>query len=682
MDQQISYYQTQQFLEQNQDPHKSQRSKSNTRDLLTSPNIVYVTRTIQQQNTQPPIRLETQQLKPSSSQYNIKVQDIVKVMEPSREELEFYKNKCSLYEKQIQELTNEIHRLKSTCQEKVTYIEDTHRIQQLETNLQQYQIELNRVNTLLSETTNESEQLKIKVTQMNQQFMAFQQHQVEYERIKKSSQDNEQYLQNEIQRLNVLVSQSQSQLQQMQKTLIETKKYEQSYMQQQQVQGQLTTELERITILLKQKSEEYDQSKQTYIKEIEILSKRLRESELEIQDLKNREINYKQNIDNQLRENQNISDKYMNEMVNKNEEISKLQSIIQTLQMTLQDTTKYQEYEIRSKLQNEEINNLNQRIRIKQDELDKYKQQLMFYQNQLQEYQKYTDYEIKYQNLAQEFDRVNNSLMIKLQENDQLRNCISKLQITLNDHYKVEDYENKIGLQNQEIDRLHQSLQHKVEEIDRLTNEYNKMSSQLRQKNDELENLKYKLQDITQLKEYQQKFALLSTEIERLTMQLRSKNEEIEKIRLQFSQFQLSEANKLKELEQKNLVYSNEIERLSNLLKIKLQEIESNKMNIKQLQEECDSQKIKLITQMDVTTYNEKISQLSQEVDSWKIQFINLNREYHKQQEQLILSNAELDTFKKQKNGSFKVESYEIVKENQNSKISSYQYGTLANRNL
>ncbi|CAD8210865.1 unnamed protein product [Paramecium pentaurelia] len=682
MDQQISYFQTQQFLEPNQDPHKSQRSKSNTRDLLTSPNIVYVTRTIQQQNTQPPIRLETQQLKPSSSQYNIKVQDIVKVMEPSREELEFYKNKCSLYEKQIQELTNEIHRLKSTCQEKVTYIEDTHRIQQLETNLQQYQIELNRVNTLLRETTNESEQLKIKVTQMNQQFMAFQQHQVEYERIKKSSQDNEQYWQNEIQRLNVLVSQSQSQLQQMQKTLIETKKYEQSYMQQQQVQGQLTTELERITILLKQKSEEYDQSKQTYIKEIEILSKRLRESELEIQDLKNREINYKQNIDNQLRENQNLQDKYMNEMLNKNEEISKLQSIIQTLQMTLQDTSKYQEYEIRSKLQNEEINNLNQRIRIKQDELDKYKQQLMFYQNQLQEYQKYTDYEIKYQNLAQEFDRVNNSLMIKLQENDQLRNCISKLQITLNDHYKVEDYENKIGLQNQEIDRLHQSLQHKVEEIDRLTNEYNRMSSQLRQKNDELENFKYKLQDITQLKEYQQKFTLLSTEIERLTMQLRSKNEEIEKIRLQFSQFQLSEANKLKELEQKNVVYSNEIERLSNLLKIKLQEIESNKMNIKQLQEECDSQKIKLITQMDVTTYNEKITQLSQEVDSWKIQFINLNREYHKQQEQLILSNAELDTFKKQKNGSFKVESYEIVKENQNSKISSYQYGTLANRNL
>ncbi|CAD8124500.1 unnamed protein product [Paramecium sonneborni] len=682
MDQQLSYYQTQQFLEPNQDPHKSQRSKSNTRDLLTSPNIVYITRNIPQQQTQQPIRLETQQLKPSQSQYNIKVQEIVKVIEPSREELEFYKNKSSLYEKQIQELSNEIHRLKTTHQEKVTYIEDTHRIQQLETNLQQYQIELNRVNTLLRETTNESEQFKIKLNQINQQYIAFQQHQVECERIKKNSQDNEQYWQNEIQRLNVLVSQSQSQLQQMQKSLIESKRYEQSYIQQQQVQGQLTTELERITTLLKLKQEEFEQSKSTYIQEIEILSKRLRDSELLNQDLKNKEINYKSTIEDLNRENHTLSDKFMNETLNKNEEISKLQSIIQTLQITLQDTSKYQEYEIRSKLQNDEINNLNQRIRIKQDELDKYKQQVLIYQNQLQECQKYTDYEMKYQNLAQEFDRVNNSLMIKLQENDQLRNCIAKLQITLNDHYKVDDYENKIALQNQEIDRLHQSLQHKIEEIDRLTNEYNRVTSILRQRNEELENLKFKLQDINQLKEYQQRFALLSTEIERLTVQLKNKNEEIEKIRQQFSQFQLSEANKLKELEQKNVVYSTEIERLSNLLKIKLQEIEQNKMNIKQLQEESDNSKIKLLNQMDVTSYNEKITQLSQEVDSWKAQFINLNREYHKQQEQLILSNAELDTFKKQKNGSFRVESYEIVKENQNSKISSYQYGTLTNRNF
>ncbi|CAD8175283.1 unnamed protein product [Paramecium pentaurelia] len=676
MDQHSQYYSTQQFLEPNKDTNKSQRTRSNTNDIITSPNIVYITRT--QQQSQPSIRLESQQpiLKPSQSSYNIK--EVVKMIEP--EELIFYKNKCSFQEKQMQDLQTELHRLKSTAQERVTYIEDTHRIQQLEGNLQQYQQECNRMNNLLRDLTNELEQLKQKNLQMSQQIFQFQQQQIEYDRLKRNAQETDQYWQNEIQRLNVLVSQSQSQLHQLQKTLIETKKYEQMYHQQQPIQTQLALELERTSSVLKAKVEEYDQQKQTYIREIEILSKRIKDSEFELKDLRIRETNQKQSIDELSKENNQITEKFMNEIRNKNDEIQKLQQIIQTLQLTLQDTSKYQEYEIRSKLQNEEINNLNQRIRMKQDETDKLKQQIQIFQNQIQEYQKYTEYEMKYQNLAQEYDRVNNSLMIKLQENDQLRNCISKLQITLNDHYKIEEYENKIALQNQEIDRLHQCVQTKCEDIEKLNYENKRITSLLRTRNEEIDNLKYRIQDTQQLKEYQQKFQLLNVEVERLSVQLRNKNEEMEKLRQYLGQFQLQEANKLQELEQRNLVYQTEIERQSNLLKMKLQEIEQNKQQIRYLQEENDQQKSKLLIQQENQQYNDKITFLTQEVDSWKNQFINLNREYHKQQEQLMLSNAELDTLKKQRNNSFKLDSYENIKEN--STLTAYQYGTLTLRNI
>ncbi|CAK81106.1 unnamed protein product (macronuclear) [Paramecium tetraurelia] len=676
MDQHSQYYSTQQFLEPNKDTNKSQRTKSTTNDLLTSPNIVYITRA--QQQSQPQKRLESQQpiLKPSQSSYNVK--EVVKVIEP--DELIFYRNRCSFQEKQLQDLQTELHRIRSTAQERVTYIEDTHRIQLLEANLQQYQQECNRMNNLLREAANETEQLKQKNLQLSQQLFQFQQQQIEFDKLKRNTQETDQYWQNEIQRLNVLVSQSQSQLHQLQRTLIETKKYEQMYHQQQPIQTQLAMELERTSSVLKAKVEEYDQQKQTYIKEIEILSRRIKDSESELKDLRIRESNQKQSIDELSKENNQITEKFMNEIRNKNDEIQKLQQIIQTLQLTLQDTSKYQEYEIRSKMQNEEIHNLNQRIRIKQDETDKLKQQLLIFQSQIQEYQKYTEYEMKYQNLAQEYDRVNNSLMIKLQENDQLRNCISKLQITLNDHYKIEEYENKIALQSQEIDRLHQCVQTKCEEIEKLSYESMRANSLLRTKNDEIDSLKYKVQDTQQLKEYQQKVQMLNVEVERLSSQLRSKNEEMEKLRQYLGQFQLQEANKIQELEQKNVVYQTEIERLSNLLKVKLSENEQSKQQIQYLQEENDQQKSKLLTQQENQQYTEKITVLTQEVDSWKNQFINLNREYHKQQEQLMLSNAELDTLKKQRTNSFKLDSYETMKEN--SSLSAFQYGTLTLRNI
>lgn len=67
----------------------------------------------------------------------------------------------------------------------------------------------------------------------------------------------------------------------------------------------------------------------------------------------------------------------------------------------------------------------------------------------------------------------------------------------------------------------------KLDEIDRLKMENQQYQNQVES---------YRLQ-IQSDQSYQQKVALLTTEIERLTMQLRTKNEEIEKIRSTLSHF-------------------------------------------------------------------------------------------------------------------------------------------------
>lgn len=63
------------------------------------------------------------------------------------------------------------------------------------------------------------------------------------------------------------------------------------------------------------------------------------------------------------------------------------------------------------------------------------------------------------------------------------------------------------------------------------------------------------------------KLALLTTEIERLTVQLRNKNDEIEKYKMQINALSSQLADSSKNLESKNAVYGNEIERLNNILK-------------------------------------------------------------------------------------------------------------------
>ncbi|CAD8164416.1 unnamed protein product [Paramecium octaurelia] len=636
------------------------RGKSQTKDTIQvlSPkqNIVYVKRQPQQiiTTTQAPIRTETF-VKPIIQQVQ-KVQVV-----DNRDEVEFYKSKCLIYEKQISELNIEVTRLRShpTIQEKITYVEDSHKVAELERQLLICQTEINKIAASLKESNIEIETLKIKNTQLTSQLVYYQQQNNDFDKLKKTQIDSEQYYQNEIQRLNILVQQSQTQLQSLQTTLIDTKKYEQLYIQLQQTQTTLTNELERCTQILKVKQEEFETTKLQLIKNLEIQSLRLKDFDRENKELKQREYSIQQQIERLNKEFQELSDRYNGDIRSKNEEIARLTTVTQTLQLTFQDTSKFQEYEHRSKLQSEEIQLLNQKIRIKQDEIDKCKLQLHQYNLQLQEYSKYVDFESRYRSIQQEYERIHNTLRMKVEENDNLRSCISKLQLTISDKYKSNDYENKIALLSQEIERLHQSLKSRQDENDKLRQElYQFQSSQ----ND-------------------QQITVLNSEIDRLNAQLKIKSEELEKNRSNFNQFQYNESSRLKELEQKNVVYSNEIDRLSNLVRVKINESEQYKQElvklrdqstkftqmyndneklttlIRTLQDELDQSRRK--QRLDESHINnEKIQVLIQELDSWKTQFITQNREFHKNQELLILAQAELDSLKNKRTSTLKTEQY------------------------
>ncbi|CAK84328.1 unnamed protein product (macronuclear) [Paramecium tetraurelia] len=629
------------------------RGKSQTKDTIQvlSPkqNIVYVKRQPQQiiTTTQAPIRTETF-VKPIIQQVQ-KVQVV-----DNRDEVEFYKSKCLIYEKQISELNIEVTRLRShpTIQEKITYVEDSHKVAELERQLNIYQTEINKLTASLKETNIEIETLRIKNTQITSQLVYYQQQNSDFDKLKKTQIDSEQYYQNEIQRLNILVQQSQTQLQSLQATLIDAKKYEQLYIQLQLTQTTLTNELERCTQVLKVKQEEFETTKLQLIKDLEIQSLRLKDFDRENKELKQREYSIQQQLERLNKEYQELSDRYNSDIRSKNDEIARLTTVTQTLQLTFQDTSKFQEYEHRSKLQSEEIQLLNQKIRIKQDEIDKCKLQLHQYNLQLQEYSKYVDFESRYRSIQQEYERIHNTLRMKVEENDNLRSCISKLQLTISDKYKSNDYENKIALLSQEIERLHQSLKELRQEL------YQFQSSQ----ND-------------------QQIAVLNSEIDRLNTQLKIKSEELEKNRTNFNQFQYNESSRLKEIEQKNVVYSNEIDRLSNLVRVKINESEQYKQElvklrdqstkftqmyndneklttlIRALQDEIDQSKRK--QKFDESNINnEKVQVLIQELDSWKTQFITQNREFHKNQELLILAQAELDSLKNKRTSTLKTEQY------------------------
>lgn len=151
--------------------------------------------------------------------------------------------------------------------------------------------------------------------------------------------------------------------------------------------------------MLRQKSDEYEQFRYQHQRDTDSLQKRIRDQDAEIKEMRARENNYTLQIEKLSRDLSDLSERYSTETRSKNEELHRLQSVTQTLQIAVQDTSKYQEYEMRSKMLADELSILNQRLKNKQEELDRLKSSNTQLQLQLNDYQKYSEYESKYHSL-------------------------------------------------------------------------------------------------------------------------------------------------------------------------------------------------------------------------------------------------------------------------------------------
>ena len=143
------------------------------------------------------------------------------------------------------------------------------------------------------------------------------------------------------------------------------------------------------------------------------------------------------------------------------------------------------EYENRIALMSQEIERLNNALRIKVEEstvfekkvrsLDDENDQLRRSQNELeykftQEWQsKITSYESRIRQSSLDRDGVENRLKQALQENEEMRRRLQELSDITR---KVSEYENRIALMSQEIERLNGTLRIKVDEISGWDNKY------------------------------------------------------------------------------------------------------------------------------------------------------------------------------------------------------------------
>lgn len=143
------------------------------------------------------------------------------------------------------------------------------------------------------------------------------------------------------------------------------------------------------------------------------------------------------------------------------------------------------EYENRIALMSQEIERLNNALRIKVEEstvfekkvrsLDDENDQLRRSQNELeykftQEWQsKITSYESRIRQSSLDRDGVESRLKQALQENEEMRRRLQELSDITR---KVSEYENRIALMSQEIERLNGTLRIKVDEISGWDNKY------------------------------------------------------------------------------------------------------------------------------------------------------------------------------------------------------------------
>ncbi|CAD8136112.1 unnamed protein product [Paramecium octaurelia] len=191
-----------------------------------------------------------------------------------------------------------------------------------------------------------------------------------------------------------------------------------------------------------------------------------------------------------------------------------------------------------------------------------------------------SDLEIQLSQSQQENDRLKQLLQNRDAEIQQLRQQISKLQTSAQDTSQLRDLENQLRLSKDENSRLERLLQQANQDILSWKNKCALIEQESYTKINEL---------VMQIRDYENKLALISTDIERLQIQIKNKDAELNEWRMRYT--------------------------------------------------ELESQ--------GTTVIQEKVTYLSQEVEVWKQKFIKTNHEYNKCQEELTMCQAELESLKK-----------------------------------
>ncbi|CAD8044197.1 unnamed protein product [Paramecium primaurelia] len=190
------------------------------------------------------------------------------------------------------------------------------------------------------------------------------------------------------------------------------------------------------------------------------------------------------------------------------------------------------------------------------------------------------DLENLYAQSQSDNDRLKQSNQNKDAEIQQLRLQLSKLQTSAQDTSQVRDLENQLRLAREEISRLERQLQQANQDIMNWKSKYTIIEQESYNKNNEL---------IMQLRDLENKLAMITVEMGRLQLQLQNKDSELEDWKYRYTSLE----------------------------------------------------------SQGTTVIQEKVTYLSQEVEVWKQKFIKSNHEYNKCQEELTMCQAELESLRK-----------------------------------
>ena len=298
--------------------------------------------------------------------------------------------------------------------------------------------------------------------------------------------------------------------------------------------------------------------------------------------------------------------------------------------------------------ENERLNNV---LKTKGDEIEGWKKKYSTLEIQLAEARsleiKIREYENNMNMMQRELERLNGILKDKHDDLEKEKVKRSKLEGDLSTikvlEMRIQEYENKLAMLSSELDRLNHVLGKEREEKEKmklriyeLDNENGNMKGLIQQWESryssvqkEIEIWKKKFIDIEashnqmrgyegQLKEYENRIALLSSEIERLNSLLRNRGEDIEswknkymKLEISFSEAKQMEI-KIREYEGIINTLQREIERLNSFLRDKHDDLEKEKVKRSKL--ENDVNVIKVL-EAKIQDYENKIVLLSSEIE-------------------------------------------------------------------